>query len=89
MAQSLVLSTGYYDEDTDQKPDKRYLREVSRMIKAGECIDWDEHLLEQLIGQQVLLDYGGSPSWLQVAMLLVVMFTIPLIALIIFLLRNF
>lgn len=69
MAQSLLLSTKYFDPDTDYSPTRKELDEASRRIRSGESIDWDESTLTELILQQELLD-EGEPSWGRVILFL-------------------
>ena len=87
-AQSLILSTDYYNEETDHRPSKKELNEASRTIRSGGTITWDESKVLQLIDEQAVLERDGSPSWLRVAMLLIVMFLVPLIALVVCLALN-
>jgi hypothetical protein len=74
MAQSLILSSEYYDDDEDRRPSKEELTNASLTIKAGGMIDWDERELARLIDEQRVLQKEGSPSWLRIALLLLVIF---------------
>jgi len=93
MAQSLILSTAYYDEDRDYIPTKQELSDASTIIKSGGTIDWDKSKLARFVDEQNILERAGSPSWLRVVLLLLMLIlilnVIPLVALIVFLIRKF
>jgi hypothetical protein len=88
MAQSLMLSDAYYDPETDHRPTKADLQEASHRITTGGEVAWDEIELTKLMAEQQVLDEAGSPSWLKIAVLLVLLLLVPLLAVLVFILRR-
>lgn len=88
MAQSLLLSDRYYDSEKDHRPSKTELAEASRIIMSGGCIDWDEPTIARLIQEQETWDREEDVGWLRVIVLLLILLSIPLLALAVFLLRR-
>ena len=74
MAQSLMLSDAYYDEETDHKPSKQKLHEASRRIRSGVTIEWDEKVLDKLSKEQKILERAGSPGWFRIIVFLIALF---------------
>lgn len=88
MAESLLLSDAYYDSERDHRPRRDELEMISRRIRSGETVEWDERIIAELIAEQMTLDREGSPSWLRIALLLAALLIIPLLALLVFILRR-
>jgi hypothetical protein len=88
MAQSLMLSDAYYDQEVDRKPSKQELEDASRRIESGAPIEWNEQVLADLAREQEILEREGSPSWFRIVVLLVVLFLVPLLALVVLILRR-
>lgn len=74
MAQSLMLSTAYYDPETDHRPTKRELDAARRRISDGQQVEWNEKILAKLVAEQDVLDRSGSPSWARIIFLIVGLF---------------
>jgi hypothetical protein len=82
MAQSLILSNAYYDEDTDSKPTKKQLDIIASNIRTGLNHDWNEQLIAKLINEQNELNNDNSPGWIKVILLnigIIIVVIIPIV----------
>lgn len=95
MAQSLLLSTTYFDPEKDHRPTREELDEVAQRVRSGQEIDWDEQILAKLVAEQDVLDQADSPSWARIVFLLIgllLLIAVPValvVAAIVFIRRSF
>jgi hypothetical protein len=82
MAKSVYLSEGRFEDDDLRRQYSHELEEVSKLIRSGQTIEFDELELDRLLDQKALMN--SFSRWHLVVYLIRVFF--PAIAILLFLL---